>query len=89
MEKNTVLQLVAVGATVVISVAAKLFAPQPTSIFGFTQHESIPIIKMPDSAEVAAQKAAAIKDLVASDAFNSALPTAQKQMLNAIKDIFN
>lgn len=89
MEKTTILQLAAVGATVVLSVAAKIFAPQPTSIFGFTQQESTPIIKMPDTAEVAAQKAAAIKDLVSSEAFIAALPSAQKQMLNSVKDIFN
>ena len=88
MEKNTILQL-AVAATVVISAVAKALMPQPTSLFDFTQRESTPIIKMPDSPEVAVQKAAAIKDLVNSEAFNKALPTAQKQMLTAINELFN
>lgn len=87
MEKNTILQLAAVGATVALTVVAKIFAPQPTSIFGFT--ESTPIVKMPDTPEVAAEKAAAIKDLVNSEAFKQALPSAQKQMLQTVKELFN
>ena len=89
MEKNTILQLAAVGATVVLSVATKLFAPQPTSIFGFSQPDPTTIVKMPDSAEVAKEKTAAIKELVNSEAFIKALPSAQKQMLQTVKDLFN
>lgn len=87
MEKNTILQLAAIGATV-ISVVAKILVPPPTSIFGFAS-ESTPIIKMPDSAEVAAEKTAAVKELVNSEAFTKALPSAQKQMLQTIKDLYN
>lgn len=87
MEKNTILQIAVAGATV-LSVVAKLFIPQPTSIFGFTQNET-PIIKMPDSPEVAAEKTAAVKELVNSEAFTKALPSAQKQMLQTIKDLYN
>lgn len=89
MEKTTVLQRAAVGATVVISAVVKIFAPQPTDIFGFAQPQSTPIIKMPDSTDVAAHKASAIKDLINSEAFLKALPSTQKQMLTSVKEIFN
>ena len=89
MDKNTILQLAAVGATVALAAVVKVLAPQPSvSLFGYSQ-PSIPSIKMPDSAEVAAEKTAAIKELVNSDAFKQALPSAQKQMLQTVKDIFN
>lgn len=89
MDKNTALQLTAIGAAALVSVAVKLFAPQPTSIFGFSQPEPSPIIKMPDSAEVAKEKSAAVKNLINSEAFVKALPSAQKQMLQGLNDLFN
>ena len=89
MDKETIIKLAVIGGSVALSVLGALRIPQTVSLFGTSLGTPTPTLKLPDSAEVAKEKTAAIAELIKSDAFNSALPSAQKKMLEAIKDIYN